>query len=55
MRSLIVCNNFRLTLSECSKLQNLSAKELLNYEMDVEKQCLNALTKVMEVEIPCRQ
>ena len=44
--------DLRLTLSECSKLQNLSAKELLNYEIEVEKQCLNALTKVLEVEIP---
>lgn len=41
-----------LTLSECSKLQILSAKELLNNEMETEKQCLNALTKVSEVEIP---
>ncbi|XP_054168365.1 rho GTPase-activating protein 44-like [Oppia nitens] len=41
-----------LTLSECSKLQSLASKELLNYELDVEKQCLNQLTKAMEVEIP---
>jgi len=27
-------------------------KELLNYEIDVEKQCLNALTNVIEVDIP---
>jgi hypothetical protein len=27
-------------------------KELLNYEIDVEKQCLNALTNVVDVDIP---
>ncbi len=43
---------YRLTLSECSKLQHLMGKELLNYEIDVEKQCLNALTNVIEVDLP---
>lgn len=43
---------FSLTLSECSKLQNLIGKELLNYEIDVEKQSLSALTSVVDADLP---
>lgn len=42
----------RKTLAECADIQKGLSRELLNHELDIEKQCLGALTSILETDIP---